>query len=91
MAAIMPLSRRGSSEFQCITFDYGKFTMTCESGNATNYLQKFSGEVRYGDKWPHWPTAATRVEIYGTDAMMYLGRHGCGWQVIGEGQSHRSR
>ncbi|MEY3275597.1 MAG: hypothetical protein RL153_863 [Verrucomicrobiota bacterium] len=78
-------SRREVPEFQCITYDYGDFAMTCESGNATGYLRKFPGEVRYGDKWPHWPTSATRVEIYGTQAMMLLGRHGCGWQVVVEG------
>ena len=78
-------SKREVPEFQCITYDYGDFSMTCESGNATPYLRKFPSEVRYGDKWPHWPTSATRVEIYGTKAMMYLGRHGCGWQVVVEG------
>ncbi|KAB2660709.1 MAG: Gfo/Idh/MocA family oxidoreductase [Verrucomicrobia bacterium] len=78
-------SRREVPEFQCITYDYGDFAMTCESGNATGYMRKFPGEVRYGDKWPHWPTSATRVEIYGTKALMYLGRHGCGWQVVVEG------
>ncbi|MEN9676411.1 MAG: hypothetical protein RIS76_2307 [Verrucomicrobiota bacterium] len=77
-------SKREVPEFQCITYDYGDFAMTCESGNATGYLRKFPGEVRHGDKWPHWPTSATRVEIYGTEALMYLGRHGCGWQVVEE-------
>ena len=24
-----------------------------------------------------------RMEIYGTEGMMYLGRHGAGWQVLG--------
>ena len=38
--------------------------------------------MRYGTQWPHWPTSATRIEIYGTEALMYLGRHGCGWQVV---------
>jgi predicted dehydrogenase len=78
-------SQREVPEFQCITYDYGDFAMTCENGNATNYMQKFPGEVRYGDKWPHWPTSATRVEIYGTKSVLYLGRHGCGWQVVVEG------
>jgi predicted dehydrogenase len=78
-------SQREVPEFQCITYDFGDYAMTCESGNATNYMRKFPGEVRYGDKWPHWPTSATRVEIYGTKGLMYLGRHGCGWQVVVEG------
>lgn len=75
-------SKREVPEFQCITYDFGEYSLTCESGNATGYMNKFSSEVRYGDKWPHWPTSATRVEIYGTNALMYLGRHGCGWQVV---------
>jgi len=80
-------SAREVPEFQCITYDFGNFSMTCENGNSTNYLRKFPGEVRFGNQWPHWPTSATRIEIYGTEAMMYLGRHGCGWQVVDGGGS----
>ena len=25
------------------------------------------------DKWPHWPTSTTRVEIHGTKALMFDG------------------
>jgi predicted dehydrogenase len=75
-------SEREVPEFQCISYDFGDFTMTCENGNAFKYMAKFPPDVRYGTQWPHWPTSATRIEIYGTDALMYLGRHGCGWQVV---------
>jgi predicted dehydrogenase len=68
-----------------ITYDFGDFIMTCESGTATPYMKKFPNEVRYGDQWPYWPQSATRVEIYGTKQLMYLGRHGCGWQVMETG------
>ena len=34
-------------DMQAITFDYGSFAMTCESGSFTDYT-KFSHEVRYG-------------------------------------------
>ncbi len=78
-------SGREVPEFQCITYDYGDFSMTCENGNATDYMRKFPGDVRFGNQWPHWQMSATRVEIYGTNALMYLGRHGCGWQVMGAG------
>lgn len=78
-------SKREVPEFQSIIYDYGDYAMTCDNGNATGYMKKFPGEVRFGDKWPHWPTSACRVEIYGTNAMMLLGRHGCGWQVVVEG------
>jgi len=78
-------SRRQVPELQSIVYDFGDFAMTCESGNATNYMRKFPGEVRYGSTWPHWTTSATRIEIYGTKGLMLLGQHGCGWQVLVEG------
>jgi predicted dehydrogenase len=78
-------SKREVPELQSIVYDFGDFAMTCDSGNATNYMRKFPNEVRYGSTWPHWPTSATRVEIYGTKGLMLLGQHGCGWQVIVEG------
>ena len=35
-------------------------------------------------QFPNWKLNATRTEIYGTEGMMYLGRHGGGWQVLGK-------
>ncbi len=66
----------------CVTYDFGRFVLTCESGNFAPYMRKFPNEVRYGDRWPYWPQSSCRVEIYGTKNLMYLGRHGCGWQVL---------
>ena len=74
---------RETPELQSINYDYGDFVLTCESGNATPYMKKAGANVRYGKDWPFWPQYSCRTEIYGTDAMMYLGRHGCGWQVYG--------
>ncbi|MDR1493408.1 MAG: hypothetical protein LBT05_11900 [Planctomycetaceae bacterium] len=34
-------------------------------------------------KSPNWRNYSARVEIYGTEGLMYLGRHGGGWQVLG--------
>ncbi len=74
--------RRQMPDLFCVTYDFGDFVMTCESGNFTPYMRKFPNEVRYGDQWPYWPQSSCRVEIYGTRNLMYLGRHGCGWQVL---------
>ena len=76
--------RRDIPDNQTITFDFGSFPMTCESSYYGNYLSKSSTEVRYGKVFPDWHLNADRIEIYGTKAMMYLGRHGAGWQVMGE-------
>jgi predicted dehydrogenase len=79
-------SEREVPEFQTITYDYGSFTLTCESGNATNYHSKTPVEIRNSNsEFPEWSQNATRIEIYGTEGMMYLGRHGGGWQVLSEG------
>ena len=78
-------SDRETPEFQSITFEFADYTMTCESGNATNYMRKTSGEIRMSEsQFPDWNLNATRTEIYGTEGMMYLGRHGGGWQVLGK-------
>jgi predicted dehydrogenase len=76
---------REMPDLMAITYDYGDFVMTCESGNFAPYMKKFPQEVRYGDQWPYWPQSSCRVEIYGTKQLMYLGRHGCGWQVMEAG------
>jgi hypothetical protein len=78
-------SKKETPEFQSITYDFGNFTMTCDSGNATNYMKKTPNNIRMDPKlFPDWRTNATRTEIYGTEGLMYLGRHGGGWQVKGE-------
>ena len=51
-------------------------------GTFTPYMKKFPNEVRYGKTWPHWALTATKVEIYGSQQVMYLGQHGAGWQVF---------
>lgn len=69
---------------QSITYDFGDFPMTVEASIYGEYLQKAPPEVRYGrNKFANWPFLSDRMEIYGTEGMMYLARHGAGWQVLG--------
>ena len=75
-------SKREVPEMQTVTYDFGEFAMTCESGTCTNHMRKSNGEERFGTKWPHWPSNNERIEIYGTRRVLYLGRHGVGWQVF---------
>jgi len=71
-------------EFQSIIYDFGDFTMSCDSGYATNYMTKTPNDIRRDiTRFPNWVNNATRTEIYGADGLMYLGRHGGGWQVMG--------
>ncbi|MEJ0103937.1 MAG: Gfo/Idh/MocA family oxidoreductase [Bacteroidota bacterium] len=77
-------SEKETPEFLNITYDWGTgFSMTCESGNFTPYMQKEPNSIRFSlTEFPYWPQNSTRIEIYGTERMMYLGRHGGGWQVM---------
>ncbi len=73
---------RETPDYQAITHDFADFVMVCESGHFCPFMRKFPNEVRYGDRWPHWPQSSCRIEIYGTKQFMYVGRHGGGWQVL---------
>ena len=44
-------------------------------------MQKTTGTIRRNDELPYWSQNATRVEMYGSEQMMTIGRHGGGWQV----------
>ncbi len=80
-------SAQPTPEVQAITYDYEKFTVTCDSGNVTNYMSKTPEEIRMDpNRFPEWKTNADRIEIYGTLGMMFLGRQGGGWQVFGPGE-----
>ena len=71
-------------EFQHIIYDFGDFTLSCDSGYATSYMIKTPNDIRMDkNRFPNWSNNATRTEIYGTEGFMYLGRHGGGWQVMG--------
>jgi len=79
--------QRDVPDMQVITYNYGNFVMTCESGVFGKTLSKSDSAIRYGDAFPRWDMNSTRIEIYGTRGLMYLGRHGGGWQVVGENGS----
>ncbi len=68
---------------QEVTFELPNMLMTLELSQWAPYMDKIAMDIRNGDLFPFWPQCATRVEIYGTRGLMYVGRHGGGWQVFG--------
>ncbi|MHC4519362.1 MAG: Gfo/Idh/MocA family protein [Planctomycetota bacterium] len=68
-------------DVQVVCFDYGAFAMTFELTQYPRYMQKTTGTIRRNDEFPYWTQNATRVELYGSDMMMTIGRHGGGWIV----------
>ena len=74
---------RESPDTQIATYEFDDMIVTFELTLFTPYMLKISPLIRMAtDKFPYWPQCATRIEIYGTEGLMYLGRHGGGWQVF---------
>lgn len=65
-------------------FDYGDITLSFEVTWWTPYMIKIPEKIRYSNVlFPDWQFTGTKIEIYGSNGMMYLGRHGGGWQTFG--------
>ena len=79
------LSDEGVAEapdVQLANFELEKLLLTVEMTLYTPYMLKVSPSLRRSmTDFPYWPQCATRIEIYGTNGLMYVGRHGGGWQV----------
>jgi len=73
---------RDVPDTQLATFEFDDLVMTLENTQWAPYMDKIAGDVRQGDLFPYWPQCSTRIEFYGTKALMFLGRHGGGWQVF---------
>ena len=81
------LPRRGSDsqmpDILATTFEFDNLIMTFNQSLYTPYMIKADMVVRNSDIFPHWPQDADKIEIFGSQGLMILGRHGCGFQVFG--------
>lgn len=75
---------RDTPDTQYATYTYDNFSLLFQGTLWSPYMKKIPGHVRDNDLFPEWPFCATKIEILGTKAFMYLGRHGGGWQVFDE-------
>jgi len=66
------------------TFQFNDFPFPFlyEQTFGTPYILKTDFVVRDNDMFPYWKQNSTRIEIFGTEGVMFLGRHGGGWQVF---------
>jgi len=67
---------------QIALFDFDKLLVSFELTLFGKYMLKTDGVVRESDMFPYWMQNSTRIEIFGTEGMMVIGRHGGGWQVF---------
>jgi predicted dehydrogenase len=74
--------KRDIPDNQTVLYDMGDYPMSLEASQYGDYMTKTPQDVRFSNKFPEWRNNATRIEIYGTNGVMFLGRHGGGWQVF---------
>ena len=72
-------------DVQTAQYTYKDFVLTFEMTNYPRYMQKTTTTIRQNDEFPYWTQNATRVEIYGSELLMTIGRMGGGWQVVTSG------
>ena len=74
---------------QLAACDFDDLRLSFEMTLCTPYMLKISPLIRESDtEFPYWPQCATRIEIYGSEGLMVVGRHGGGWQVFGRPKLH---
>jgi hypothetical protein len=69
-------------DVQLVSFQWDKLAMSFENTGFTPVLTKLPAKINPEDKLPNWLQSSTRIEVYGTQGTMYLGRHFLGWQVL---------
>jgi len=74
---------------QVAVWEFDNLIMIFELTLYTPYMLKIDPEVRNSDLFPYWPQTATRIELYGTEGLMVIGRHGGGWQVFDRPKSRQ--
>ncbi len=67
------------------TWEFDDFLMNYEMAGWPLYMEKSSATIRRNDLLPYWTQNAERIELYGTEQMMILGRMGGGWVAMGSG------
>jgi len=67
---------------QIALYDFDNLLVSFELTLYGDYMLKIDSEIRDNDMFPLWQHCATRIEIFGTEGLMMVGRHGGGWQVF---------
>ena len=74
---------RQAQDTQAVTYEFDNILMVLQGSTVTPTLKKTPNSIRDGDAFPTWLFSSTRIEVYGTDGMMLMGRQGGGWQIWG--------
>lgn len=76
--------RRDTPDTQTVTWEFSGVIVQFEQVLWSPYMRKTPLDLRDTGAAPNWPFNGTRVEIYGENRFMFLGRMGDGWAVHDE-------
>ncbi len=65
-----------------VNWEFDGLLMCFEQVLWAPYMRKMPMEIRDLDRLPDWPFSGTRIEVYGTNQIMFFDRHGGGYQVF---------
>lgn len=69
-------------DLQIVNFQWDKLTLSFENTGFSPVQIKAPAKIQPDAKMPNWLQSSTRIEVYGTQGTMYVGRHFLGWQVL---------
>jgi predicted dehydrogenase len=78
-----------SPDTQVAVYQFDDLVLTFDLTLYTPYMIKSDSQLRDSDLFPYWPQNAERIELYGSEGLMIVGRHGGGWQVFDRPKSRQ--
>jgi predicted dehydrogenase len=64
------------------TFEYPELTLLFQTTVWAEAIRETPSVIRDGDQYPNWLFNGTKIELFGTEGMMLVGRMGGGWQAF---------
>jgi predicted dehydrogenase len=77
-------NRQRMPERQIITWNYETCTISCDSGEAYGYISSNYNAGAMESNLSKWLLLGNRVEVYGTNGLMYLDSGSGSWEVQGK-------
>ncbi len=66
---------------QLTTYEYPDLTLLIQSTLWADAIRETPSVIRDGDEFPNWLMNGTKIELFGSKGMMFMGRHGGGYQA----------
>jgi predicted dehydrogenase len=66
---------------QLTTFEFPGLTMLSQATLWAECIRETPSVIRDGDQFPNWLMNGTKIELFGTEGMMFVGRQGGGYQA----------